>query len=315
MPVRHQLSYDVGMDLDLRLVRSFTVVADELHFGRAAARLFVAQPALSRQIRRLETSLGVELLDRTTRRVELTAAGSSFLVQARRLLAAGERAQAAAQQDAASRITVGFSAGLTITAAVSAFRADYPNAEIRMKRLEWFEQHDAVRDGGVDVSIGRLPIDDTDVAVRPIYEEPRVVMLPAGHRFAGKESLSILDLADEPIARHEGAVAWDAFWRVDPRPDGRPAPDGPIVESVEEKLEHVASGDCIAILPASAADRYIRSDVCGILIHDIAPAIVAITTRREHHPPMLLAFIDALSRPPPPNSARRRQPYSLLRNP
>jgi len=284
------------MDLDLRLVRSFTVVADELHFGRAATRLHIAQPALSRQIRRLETSLGVDLLDRTTRRVELTAAGSSFLVQARRLLAAGERARAAAQEDPAGRITVGFSAGLTITAAVSAFRADYPNAEIRMKRLEWFEQHDAVREGAVDVCVGRLPIDDTDVDVSPLYEEPRVVMLSAGHRFAGKESVSILDLADEPIARHEGAATWDAFWRVDPRPDGRPAPDGPIVESVEEKLEYVANGVCIAILPASAANRYVREDVCSIPIHDIATATVAITTRRERHPPILLAFVDALSR-------------------
>ena len=275
------------MDLDLRLVRSFVVVAEELHFGRAADRLYVAQPALSRQIRRLETSLGVELLDRTTRRVALTAAGSSFLVQARRLLA---------PCCAAGRITVGFAAGLTITAAVSAFRADFPNAEIRMRRLEWFEQHDAVRDGGVDVCVGRLPIDGADVTVSPLYTEPRVVMLPAGHRFAGKESLSILDLADEPIARHEGAAAWDAFWRVDPRPDGRPAPGGPTVESVEEKLEHVASGDCVAILPASAAESYVRSDVCSVPIHDIGPATVAITTRREHHPPVLMAFIDALRR-------------------
>jgi len=284
------------VDLDLRLVRSFTVVAEELHFGRAAARLHVAQPALSRQIRRLEQSLGVELLDRTSRRVELTSAGSSFLPPARRLLAAGERARTAAQQDSDGRITVGFSAGLTVTAAVSAFRADYFNAEIRMKRLEWFEQHDAVRDGRADVCVGRLPVDGTDVAVIPLYEEPRVVMLPVGHRFAGKESLSILDLATEPIARHDGAVAWDAFWRVDPRPDGRPAPDGPIVESVEEKLELVANGDCIAILPASAAHRYVRDDVVSILIHDISPSTVAIITRREHHPPILLAFIDALSR-------------------
>jgi len=286
------------MDLDLRLVRSFTVVAEELHFGRAAARLYVAQPALSRQIRRLETSLGVELLDRTTRRVSLTAAGSLFLVQSRRLLAAGERARAAAQQDAPGRITVGFAAGLTITAAVAAFRTDFPNAEIRMKRLDWFEQHDAVRNGGVDVCVGRLPIDDTEVAVSPLYDEPRVVMLPIGHRFAGKESLSIVDLADEPIARHEGAAAWDAFWRVDPRPDGRPAPDGPVVEGIEEKLEHVANGDCIAIVPASAADHYVRNDVCGTPIRDIPPATVAILTRREQHPPMLLAFIDALSRTP-----------------
>jgi len=315
MPVEHQLSYVVPMDLELRLVRSFVVVAEELHFGRAAARLFVAQPALSRQIRRLETSLGVELLDRTTRRVELTAAGSSFLVQARRLLAAGERARAAAQQDAVARITVGFSAGLTVTAAVSAFRVDYPNAEIRMKRLEWFEQRDAVRDGRVDVCVGRLPIDDTDVAVSPLYEEPRVAMLRAGHRFAGKESLSILDLADEPIARHEGAAAWDAFWRVDPRPDGRPAPDGPIVDSVEEKLEHVASGDCIAILPASAADRHVREDVCSVPIHDIAPATVAITTRREQHPPMLAAFVDALIRNSGPSSGTPRSVEESPANP
>ena len=76
----------------------------------------------------------------------------------------------------------------------------------------------------------------------------------------------------------------------------RRAPDGPIVESVEEKLEYVANGDCIAILPASAADRYLRDDVRGVPIHDIAPATVAIATRYEHHPPMLAAFIRALSR-------------------
>ena len=285
-----------SVDLDLRLVRAFSVVAEELHFGRAANRLHIAQPALSRQIQRLERLLEVKLVSRTTRTVELTPAGDSFLVHGRRLLAAGERASGAAKQISGGRISIGFSAGLTVSSAVASLRRTFPHADVELKHVEWFEQHDAVRDGIIDVCIGRLPIGGSEVEVLPLYDEPRVALLPVGHRLAGKESVSILDLADEPIARHEGAASWDAFWRVDPRPDGRPAPDGPVVASIEEKMEYVANGDCISIVPASASVGYRRDGVQGVPIDDIPQAIVAAITRREPHSEMIEAFICALQR-------------------
>ena len=282
------------MDLDLRLVRYFTVVADELHFGRAASRLTVAQPALSRQIRRLERSLGVELFDRSTRHVALTDAGTAFLPKALRILEASDRAVATTRGHASTEIRIGFSAGLTVTSAVRAFQRDFPHVLVRVVQVEWFEQSDAVRSGRVDICVGRLPIDPGGTTFTRLYDEERVVLLPVTHRLAGKESVSIMDLADDPIARHPDAPSWDAFWRVDPRPGGRPAPNGPTVKTVEEKLEYVAAGDCIAILPASAAARYTRDDVCSVPISDIPPSTVVATVRSGPCSPMLAALVDGL---------------------
>ena len=138
------------MDLDLRLVRYFIVVAEHRHFGRAAAALRVAQPSLSRQIRRLEQQLGVRLLDRTSQGTRLTEAGEVFLPRAKALLRSA--AQAAAQARAAaqpSRITIGYTSGLIVTPAVRELRREHPDANVQVSHLDWDQARDcAARPSG-----------------------------------------------------------------------------------------------------------------------------------------------------------------------
>src|SRR5918997_4633284 len=126
------------VDLDLRLVRYFTVVAEHRHFGRAAAALRVAQPSLSRQIRRLERQVGARLLDRTPQGSRLTEAGEAFLPCATALLRSADRSVARARAAAEpSRITVGFTAKLIVTPAVRALRHRHPEADVRTLHLPW----------------------------------------------------------------------------------------------------------------------------------------------------------------------------------
>lgn len=142
------------VDLDLRLVRYFTVVADHRHFGRAAAALHIAQPSLSRQIRRLEQQLRARLLDRTPQGSRLTEAGEVFLPHAKALLRsaaqASARTRAAAQP---SRITIGYTANLIVTPAVRELRRRHPDADVHTLHLPWNEQRAALLDHRVDATV------------------------------------------------------------------------------------------------------------------------------------------------------------------
>lgn len=247
-----------------------------MHFGRAARRLHLAQSAISRQVQRLESQLGVSLLDRTSRSVVLTEAGRTFLPDAHTLLAAADaaRRRVAAHQ----HLTVGFLSGLSPTPAVRRLRSRGHGGEVAMTRVEWYEQGEALADGRIDVCLGRLPIVGEGLRVEALYTEPRMVLLPIGHPLAGRASVVVADLADQPMARHDGpaATSWDAFWAVDPRPDGTPVRWGPVVRSLEEKLEYVAAGEAVTIIPASAAAVYDRDDVCTVPLADAAPSTVVV---------------------------------------
>jgi DNA-binding transcriptional LysR family regulator len=216
-------------DLDLRLVRYFTVVAAHRHFGRAAAELLIAQPSLSRQIRRLEQQLGARLLDRTPSGTRLTEAGEVFLPQAKALLrSAGQAAAAAKAAAQPTRITIGYTPGIIVTPAVRQLRHAHPEAGIQSLHLEWNEPRAALLEHRVDAAVTRLPLTTDGLHVTILYDEPRLLLVPLDHRLAGKESVTLDDIADEPIPRMADP-AWNAYWRIDPRPDGSPAPDGPFV--------------------------------------------------------------------------------------
>src|SRR5271168_1714514 len=142
------------VDLDLRLVRYFVVVADHRHFGRAATALRVAQPSLSRQIRRLEQQLGARLLDRTPQGTRLTEAGEVFLPTAKALLRSAARA--AAQTRAAaqpSRVIIGYTTGLIITPAVRELRREHPDADVQVSHLHWDQARNALLDHRVDAVV------------------------------------------------------------------------------------------------------------------------------------------------------------------
>ncbi|MFI6880836.1 LysR substrate-binding domain-containing protein [Streptomyces sp. NPDC050400] len=267
-------------DLDLRLVRYFTVVAEHGHFGRAADALHTTQPSLSRQIRRLEQQLGARLLDRTPQGSRLTGAGEVFLPRAKALLRSA--AQAAAHTRAAaepSRLTVGFITGAIVTPVVRELRRRHPDADVQAVHLAWNETRAALLDHRVDVAVARLPFptDGLDVAV--LYDEPRVLLVPAGHRLAGRESVTVDDIAGEPLPRMAGNPEWDAFWRIDPRPDGSRAPDGPVIDVIEDKLELVADGRALAIAAVGALSHTMRPDVVPVPLAGVEPSHVVLASR------------------------------------
>jgi DNA-binding transcriptional LysR family regulator len=270
---------ELPADLDLRLVRYFTVVAAHRHFGRAAAELLVAQPSLSRQVRRLEQQLGARLLDRTPQGTRLTSAGQVFLPQAKALLRSA--AQAAATTRAAARpslVTIGYTPGIIVTPAVRQLRSAHPDADVRTLHLEWNEARSALLDHRVDAVVTRLPLTTEGLHVTILYDEPRLLLVPLGHRLAGKESVTLDDIADEPIPRMADP-AWNAYWRIDPRPDGRPAPDGPFVAALEDKNELIAAGQAVAIVPAGVYNGQVRPDLATIPLHDVPPSHVILATR------------------------------------
>jgi DNA-binding transcriptional LysR family regulator len=277
-------------DLDLRLVRYFTVVAEHRHFGRAAAALLIAQPSLSRQIRHLEQQLGARLLDRTPQGSRLTEAGEVFLPRAKALLrAAGQAAAAARAAAQPGRITIGYTVSIIVTPAVRDLRRQHPDADVHTLHLDWNEPRQALLDHRVDAAVTRLPIRTDGLHVTILYDEPRLLLIPLEHRLAGKESVTLQDIADEPMPRLPDA-AWNAYWRIDPRPDGSPAPDGPLVEAIEDKIELIAAGQAVAIIPAGVQTVSPRPDLTTVPLHDVEPSHVVLATRAGDHSRLVAAF-------------------------
>ena len=277
-------------DLDLRLVRYFTVVAEHKHFGRAAAELLIAQPSLSRQVARLEQQLGARLLDRTPQGTRLTEAGEVFLPRAKALLRAAQQAAAATRAAAQpSRIVIGYTPGLIVTPAVRQLRRQHPDADVQTLHLEWNEPRAALLEHRVDVAVTRLPLATDGLHVTILYDEPRVLMVPLDHRLAGKESVTLDDIADEPIPKLPDP-AWNAYWRIDPRPDGSPAPDGPLVAAIEDKNELIAAGDAVAIIPGGLPASTIRPDLTTIPLHGVDPSHVVLATRAGDRSRLVAAF-------------------------
>jgi DNA-binding transcriptional LysR family regulator len=293
-------------DLDLRLVRYFTVVAAHRHFGRAAAELLIAQPSLSRQIRSLEQQLGARLFDRTPQGTALTAAGEVFLPKARALLRAAAQAAAATKAAAdPSRITIGYTIGLIITPAIRNLRRQHPDADVQSLHLNWDEPRAALLDHRVDAVVTRLPLKTDGLHVTILYDEPRLLLVPADHRLAGKESVTLDDIANEPIPRLPDP-AWNAYWRIDPRPDGRPAPDGPLVNAYEDKTELIAAGDAVAIIPGRLDGMQLRPDLTTIPLHGVDPSHVVVATRADDRGRLVAAFRKSARDCLPPSSASSR---------
>jgi DNA-binding transcriptional LysR family regulator len=126
--------------------------------------------------------------------------------------------------------------------------------------------------------------------VTVLYDEPRVVIVPLDHRLAGKESVTLDDIADEPLPRlRESDPAWSAHWRIDPRPDGRPAPDGPVIEALEDKLEIVAAGQAVTI-SAGYGIGALRPDLTSIPLHGVDPSHVVLATRADDRSRLVATF-------------------------
>jgi len=206
--------------MELRHLRYFVAVAEELNFGRAAERLRIAQPPLSRQIRDLEREVGAALFERVPRGVELTPAGRAFLPEARLTLAQAERAQRSAQRAAqgeTGRLRVGFVEAAThsgiLPDVLSFFRAHLPSVGLSLFELDPLRQAEAFQDGRIDVGILHSPPLDAArwLRVEPIYAEPVILALPKTHALAGRSRIALASLADESFVSVPRIVAPEMY--------------------------------------------------------------------------------------------------------
>lgn len=287
-------------DLDLRKLRYFVAVADERNFGRAADRLHIAQPVLSRQIRALEAELGVILFDRSTRGTELTSAGAELHDEARRLLASGRSFQRRARirGRGSSTFTIAFMPGIIVTALARELTQRRPGLRVEVLRSGYDDQVEVVHDGRADVSMVRLPIPRRGLRVVPLGSEPRVVVLPAEHPLALSAAVSVRDLALLELLQDPDAVPeWrDAAEELRPGGLADRRGDLPKPTTVEEKLEYVAAGVGIAIMPESASDFYTRPDVVYRRITDIAPSESALVYEADRRTPVIDDAIEIAER-------------------
>jgi DNA-binding transcriptional LysR family regulator len=289
------------MALDFRALRYFVAVAEELHFTRAAERMYIAQPALSEQIRRLEGELGVELLRRTTRKVELTAAGEVFLQRARRILheadaALAEASRAARGETGSIRVATGSTAGLELVPDVlRAFRDERPEVHLELRQLDWENYFGGLREGAVDAAFVWLPIEDEALSFTVLYVEPRVAALEAEHRLAARPELRIEQLLGEPWPWVETDPAVRAFWTCEDL-RGRPAIRGPTVRSMEGMLEAVRAGLCVATVPRSQAQSGSWPGIAFPSVSGVPPATLTIAWRTADETPVVQALVEIAGR-------------------
>jgi len=248
------------MAFTLEQLRGFLAVAEELHFGRAAARLKMTQPPLSRQIQKLERGVGVQLLERDNRRVTLTAAGEVFLEEARRLLSLADSAPELARRvSSGSRglVRIGFTAASTygtLGRLIDEVDRGLPDIDLDLEEMVTREQIAALRNEEVDLGLARPPFDAETFGSRLLHREALLVAVPAGHRLLelGRDAVAD-DLAAEPVVMHSPTRAryfYDLVVSMVPTASGNAVHT---VSQILTMLWLVAAGRGVAFVPESAA--------------------------------------------------------------
>ncbi|MFF5922621.1 LysR family transcriptional regulator [Streptomyces flavochromogenes] len=233
--------------MELRTLRYFVAVAEELHFGRAAVRLHMSQPPLSRSIKRLEAEVGAVLFDRSSAGVTLTPVGAVLLEEARTLLDQADRVrERVAVAAGAARVTVGVlgdSADPDIARLADACRRRHPQVEVRVRETDLADPTCGLHSGLVDLALTRGPFDETGLTVRTLRADPVGALLRADDPLAGSDSLRLADLADRRWFRFpEGTdPAWQSYWS-----GGEPR-RGPVVRAVQECRQAVLWNGTIGI--------------------------------------------------------------------
>jgi DNA-binding transcriptional LysR family regulator len=285
--------------LDLRLVEYFVAVAEELHFGRAADRLHIAQPSLSQQIRRLEGQLGVMLLERNSRNVHLTDAGEALLREGRKTVSQARHAIQTTRAAGALGLTVGFygSAGSDLLpATLRAFGERHPPFTVSVRELP-LGSIDAVLTGEVNVAFTRLQPGQTELEIEVIARELRLVALAATHPLAARESLTFAELANEsfitnPVVRDHGRRP--PRWLAEQRRHGLPGRVAAESTGVLEILTLVAAGRGVCLVPSAVKRHYPRSDIAYVPVKDAEPAVISLAWRPGATVPPLASFIETV---------------------
>ncbi|NUS11537.1 MAG: LysR family transcriptional regulator [Streptomyces sp.] len=290
------------MDVHGRDLRYFAAVAEELHFTRAAERLFVSQPALSKQIRALERQLGAPLFTRDRQGVALTPVGTALLPHAQRVLAEWDRALAAVSgARAAQRATlvVGMSTspgrGGLLPAVRSRFTAVHPEAELRLRQVGWQDSTAGLADGDSHVAYVWLPLPDQQrYDVLTVAEEPRLVAMPEGHRLAAQDTVDLADLLDEPfLALPESAGPLRDYWLAAGERAGRPVRVGAEVASTEETYEALVAGLGLVLVASGNAPLITLGGVVTRPVRGLSPSRFALAWPRGTTDPLVLGYAAA----------------------
>ncbi|WP_037864671.1 LysR family transcriptional regulator [Streptomyces sp. NRRL S-340] len=277
-------------DVHLRDLRYFATAAEELHFTRAAERLYVSQPALSKQIRALEGQLGTELFERGPQGVALTDAGEALLPHALRVLEDWERGAAVVESARSARrgtLVVGMSTspgrGGLLPAIRSRFTAELPGASLRLRQVSWDDPTAGLADKETDAAFVWLPLPDPErYGWTVVAEEPRLVALPETHPLAARTQIDFADLVALPflaLPRAAGALR-DHWLALDAR-GGRPPRIGAEVASAEETYEALVAGLGVCLVAAGNAPLVTRGGVTTRPVRGIEPSRYAFAWRRE----------------------------------
>lgn len=288
--------------MELRHLRYFVTVAEELHFSRAAARLYLTVPSLSQQIKALEREVGALLFERDRRHVELTDAGKLLVQHARSLLEAADRAMEELRAYACGitgRLRVGLfvsnAAELTMPI-LERFRQAHPNVDLSFVPLDFAGQLNALLDGRVDVAFVRPPFDDDRLGLLTVAVEPRVALVSARSELADAEHLSVEELADKPFIDGRGLPMpkpWIDFWLLTEERGGEEQarfqePQRPLDGYDAVRLE-IAMRETMTTVPASVARATIDPSVRSIPV-DGLECEIAIASRRNDASPLVRDF-------------------------
>ena len=274
--------------MELRTLRYFVTVAEELHFGRAATRLHMSQPPLSRAIQRLETEIGAPLFDRSPAGVALTPVGAVLLDEARALLDQADRARVrVAAAAGTATLTIGILGDSTDPAATNlaaAYRRKHPDVDIRVRDTDLTDPTCGLRAGLVDIALTRAPFDETALTVRELRADPVGVVLRADDPLAARDHLELADLADRRWFQFPRGTdpVWQAYWN-----GGEPR-EGPVVRVVQECLQAVLWNGTIGIAPLG---HDLTEHLAVVPLVDMAPSRVVTAWNEGDTNPLIRSFV------------------------
>ncbi|MGN3954794.1 LysR family transcriptional regulator [Streptomyces sp. WAC8370] len=274
--------------MELRTLRYFVAVAEERHFGRAAARLHMSQPPLSRAIKQLEAEAGALLFSRSSTGVALTPVGTVLLDEARALLDHADRVRVRVRAAAGvASLTVGIlgdgaDPGVSRLAAV--YRRSHPGVGIRVRDADLSDPTCGLRAGLVDVALTRAPFDETALTVRALRTDPVGVVLRADDPLAGRDQLRLTELDDRRWFQFPQGTdpVWQSYWN-----GGRPR-EGPTVRAVQECLQAVLWNGTVGLAPLG---HDLPADLAVVPLTDMEPSRVVVAWNRGDTNPLIRSFV------------------------
>ncbi|WP_405912754.1 LysR substrate-binding domain-containing protein [Streptomyces sp. NBC_00963] len=275
--------------MELRTLRYFVAVAEELHFGRAATRLHMSQPPLSRAIKQLEAEVGALLFARSPAGVDLTPVGTVLLDEARALLGHADRVRVRVSAAAGvAAITVGILGDGTdpgVTALAAAYRRRHPGIDIRIRDTDLTDPTCGLRAGLVDVALTRAPFDETALTVGALRTDPVGAVLRADDPLAQHDRLRLADLNDRRWFQFpQGTDAvWQSYW------NGGTVREGPVVRTVQECVQAVLWNGTVGLAPLG---HELSAELAVVPLIDMTPSRVVVAWNKGDANPLIRSFIE-----------------------